>query len=193
MKNYFDVNDYPKLKEEINKITKLLQENLYKEERTKENFKESFRIVYKILFNKTLFNQLKDCEVLFQEKLKEYNSGITPVQTTTESELQVMKNKWERFVKYTLYSAQHNGKVNSGENLNAYQWLRNNNLLNFQFTTDIKTLPTPIKELIVFAAKNKFDGVKIVKNEEGKSVVRLTYLQEYITNEEDDENIDTLF
>lgn len=193
MKNYFDVNDYPQLKEEINKITKLLQENLYKEERTKENFKESFRIVYKILFNKTLFNQLKDCEVLFQEKLKEYNSGITPVQTTTESELQVMKNKWERFVKYTLYSAQHNGKVNSGENLNAYQWLRNNNLLNFQFTTDIKTLPTPIKELIVFAAKNKFDGVKIVKNEEGKSVVRLTYLQEFITNEEDDENIDTLF
>lgn len=105
----------------------------------------------------------------------------------------MMKNKWERFVKYTLYSAIHNGKVNSGENLNAYQWLRNNNLLNFQFTTDIKTLPTPIKELIIFAAKNNFDGVKIVKNDEGKSVVRLTYLEEYITNGENDTIDDTLF
>lgn len=193
MKNYFDVNDYPQLKEEINKITKLLMENLYKEERTKENYKESFRIVYKILFNKTLFNQLKDCEILFQEKLREYNNGVEPTQTNTESEIQVMKNKWDRFVKYTLYSAKHNGKVNSGENLNAYQWLRNNNLLNFQFTTDIKTLPTNIKELIIFAAKNNFDGVKIVKNDDGKRVVRLTYLEEYLTNEDDDDNIDTLF
>ena len=56
-------------------------------------------------------------------------------------------------------------------------WLKNNELLGFNCGTDLKTLPKKYKELIVYAAKHKFEGISMKLNPQTcKYNISLDYL-----------------
>lgn len=150
---------------------------------------DTFKLVSSIFFNivshKDLMNELTELSTAYHNAYREFLGQPRAEEESTtklpfikeQTEEEVRHNQWRRFVSYTTESAKRNGKLKQSDNAKAYMWLKNNELLGFNCGTDLKTLPKKYKELIVYAAKHKFEGISMKLNPQTcKYNISLDYL-----------------
>ena len=193
--NLWNLYDYPEIRSGVADFVTTVIHWTYPNGVDKEKYKEIFSNVLKwVRFSNNtqkLYELSKSMNKSYNEfmgkteKEKPFIKEEQPKEEEPEKtyEREVVERAWERFKEYTSISAAKNGKLKQTENPKVWQWLKNNELSNFNCSTDIYSLPMKIKKLIVKAANYNLDGVSVTSDEEaGKKIIELDYLDEVCAN-----------
>lgn len=194
--NKFDINTKPIAKKLVNEIVHTMKEAYFPGDTSKETWVKVWKSTYSLLCSQQFLDKINIASIEIKKAYNEWIEQNKEESSTKQTENYnepneeetVMRNTWNRFKEYTIISAKNNGKINSSENLNAYQWLRNNELLGFTVSTDLKTLPKKFKKLILYAIRHKFDGISMIDTDltpiTGQQSISLDYLKDAFTKQE---------